>query len=355
MERFWNGSNTIATEQDGPALVQRQVSPELFRSALPQLRITKRRLKQLEAIQLVREQRDTRTQEVSYNARPFVLCGLPLRRPPADELVYTRCNGSFVLEITAHPRFGLPYGQDRLIPIWIATLALKQKTRTVHFCSPTRLLDHFHLPKDGAQYRRVKAAFQRIFAATMFFGTEQETRRHTVVDAERFHFMDSMRLWFTCAGRPESTNDQGCSNTITLSEPFYQEIIAHPIPVEREVVAALAHAPGLLDFYVWISWKSWTVNGQPARIPMFGPNGLSQQLGTAKYSVDRLFRHKVSRWLTHVKLLWPECPAQVSHDGRFLIVQSSRKSAALHPRKAQAGLLSSGRGLPNPNGEERVH
>jgi len=99
-----------------------------IRSVLPRIGITKRTLKKLEAIQLVREQRDTRTQEVSYNARPFVLCGLPLRRPPADELVYTR-NGSFVLEITAHPRFGLPYGQDRLVPIWMATLTLRQRNR----------------------------------------------------------------------------------------------------------------------------------------------------------------------------------------------------------------------------------
>jgi hypothetical protein len=108
LERFWNGANTVVTEQDRPALVHGWVSLDSFRCPLPELRITKLRLKQLDAIQLVREQRDSRTQEVSYNARPFVLCGLPLRRPPAHELVYTRRNGSFVLEITAHPRFGLP-------------------------------------------------------------------------------------------------------------------------------------------------------------------------------------------------------------------------------------------------------
>ena len=175
-----------------------------FRSALPELKITKQRLKQLEAIQLVREQRDNRTQDVSYNARPFVLCGLPLRRPPVDQLVYTRRNGSFVLEITAHPRFGLPYGQDRLIPIWIATLSCKQKSRILHFEGPTQLLDYFHLPKDGAHYRRIKAAFQRIFAATIFFGTEEDTKKHHVVDSTRFHFMDSMHLWFNRAAEAEA-------------------------------------------------------------------------------------------------------------------------------------------------------
>ena len=331
------------------------VSLDSFRSAVRELRITKRRLRQLEAIQLVREQRDTRTQDVSYNARPFVLCGLPLRRPPTDQLVYTRHNGSFIVEITAHPRFGLPYGQDRLILIWMATLTLKQKSRVVHFESPTQLLDYFHLPKDGAQCRRIKAAFQRIFAATIFFGTEQETKKQIVVDSARFHFMDSMRLWFNCSGELQSAGDDESDNTITLSEAFYQEITAHPIPVERELIAALAHAPGLLDFYVWIAWKSWTLNGQPARIPIFGANGLGHQLGTTEYSVDRTFRHKISQWLKHVKLLWPECPVQVSQDGRFLIVQSSRKSAALHPKETQAALLRSGRRLPNRGGQERAN
>jgi len=79
------------------------------------------------------------------------------------------------------------------------------------------------------------------------------------------------------------------------------------------------------------SVASWTMNGQPARVPIFGENGLSHQLGTAQYSVDRLFRHKIVHWLGQVKLLWPQCPAQVSDDGRFVVVQSARKSAALHP------------------------
>lgn len=135
------------------------------------------------------------------------------------------------------------------------------------------------------------------------------------MDSTRFHFMDSMHLWFNRAAGPEAAGEGTSDNVISLSEAFYQEITAHPIPVEREVIAALAHAPGLLDFYVWIAWKSWTVNCQPTRVPIFGANGLGHQLGTTEYSVDRMFKHKITQWLRHVKLLWPECPAQVSQDG----------------------------------------
>lgn len=152
----------------------------------------------------------------------------------------------------------------------------------------------------------MKAAFQRIFAATIFFGTKQETKKHTVVESDRFHFMDSMRLWFNRTAEAESPGDESPHKMIALSEAFYQEITAHPIPVEREVIAALAHAPGLMGFYIWIAWKSWTVNGQPVPIPIFGANGLTHQLGPAPYSVNRLFRHMISQWLRYVNLLWPE-------------------------------------------------
>jgi hypothetical protein len=230
-----------------------------------------------------------------------------------------------------HYETPVPYGQDRLIPIWLATLALQQKSATLHFDSPSQLLDYFRLRKDGSQYRRIKAALQRVFAATIFFGSEDQLKKHLVVDWSRFHFFDEMQLWFNREHNVQPAAQETPCNVVVLSDPFYRELAGHPIPVERDVVAALAHAPGLLDFYIWITWKSWTVNGQPARVPLFGPNSLTNQLGSKPYSVGRLFRHKISQWLGHVKQLWPECPASVSDDGHFLVICSSRKSAPIKP------------------------
>jgi len=296
---------------------------------LPSIGLTKRRLKHLEAILLIREQRDQNQQELAYHARPFVLCGIPLRRPPHGQTAHTRRNGRFSLEITAHPRFGLPYGQDRLIPIWIATLALKQKSRIVHFDSAAQMLDFFRLPKDGPHYRRIVQGFQRIFAATIFFGSEDQPNGAPVMDWSRFHFFDRIQLWFNqdhCSNAPDPESHE---NTITLSEAFYREIDEHRIPVEREVIAALAHAPGALDFYMWMVWKSWTVNGNPARIPLFAHQGLKDQLGATEYSLDRYFRRKIIAWLRQVKVLWPDCPASISEDRRFLVLPSSKRVPAV--------------------------
>ena len=161
-----------------------------IQSTLPSIQVSQRRLKQLEAIHLVREQREQGKQDLAFHARPFVLCGLPLRRLPSDQLTYLRSNGKFFLQLVAHPQYGMPYGQDRLIPIWIATLALRQRSKIVRFSTASEMLDFFHLFKDGKRYRRIMQGFQRVFAATTFFGTNDESEGKLVLDWGRFHFFD---------------------------------------------------------------------------------------------------------------------------------------------------------------------
>ncbi len=302
-------------------------------AATPTIAITKRNIKRLEAICLIREQRDSGNQELAFNARPFVLCGIPLRPIPKDQLAYKRQNGNFFLHIVGHPDYGLPFGQDRLVPIWIATLALRQKSRVVRFPSAAQMLEFFHLTKDGRHYRRIVEGFQRIFGATIFFGTDDRPGRNRMTDSSRFHFFDHMHLWFSeaeTAQEPEATD-----NIITLSDAFFQECNQHRIPVEREVVAALANAPGVLDFYVWLVWKTWGLRGRTARIPLFGPTGLTEQLGNAPYAVERTFRLTIARWLRAVRALWPQCPASISQDGHTLLVHSSSKTSAVRPRTLQ--------------------
>ena len=137
-----------------------------------------RKVKDIEQIRLKREQAD---QNLCFSSRPFVLCGLPVRRLPADQLLYERRNGRFVLQITGHPQYGVPFGQDRIVPIFLATLAVRQKSRIIRFHTASEMLETFGMHKGGKEYRRLIAAFERIFGATMFFGTETVTAAAKVV------------------------------------------------------------------------------------------------------------------------------------------------------------------------------
>ena len=302
--------------------------PVPLRAVARSIGITKRRFKQVESICLIRGQRAAGRQELAFNARPFVLCGLPLRRPPSDQLSHTRRNGKFFLQVIGHPQYGLPYGQDRLIPIWVATMAVRQRSRVIRFGAASEVLDFFHLFKDGKRYRRFMEGFQRIFAATIFFGTNDSTCGTLAIDWARFHFFDRILLWFHKA-QDQPPASSVSENTIILSEAFYQEIDSHRIPLEREVVALLANAPGVLDLYLWLVWKTWSLNDSGARIPLFSTGGLAEQLGAREYCADRFFRRKLNRWLSEIKTLWPECPAVVSKDGHILVLHSSKTDPAI--------------------------
>jgi hypothetical protein len=109
--------------------------------------------------------------------------------------------------------------------------------------------------------------------------------------------------------------------------------------MEREVVIALANSPGVLDFYVWIAWKSWVLKSAEIRVPLFSPDGLKQQLGCQIHAEDRFLRRKLNQWLRVIRAHWPQCPAQISSDGQSLVISSSKSSPALHP--VQMNLRSS--------------
>jgi hypothetical protein len=50
----------------------------------------------------------------------------------------------------------------------------------------------------------------------------------------------------------------------------------------RHAAVKIVHLsiPRVLDFCMWLVWKSWTANGAVARIPLFGHTGPQSQLGT---------------------------------------------------------------------------
>src|SRR5205823_5470564 len=65
-------------------------------------------------------------------------------------------------------------------------------------------------------------------------------------------------------------------------------------------------------------------------VPIFGPVGLLQQIGSVEYSCSRRFRGKPEQWLRTIRLIWPECPARISADGRYIVVNHA---ISVHPAK----------------------
>ena len=157
------------------------------------------------------------------------------------------------------------------------------------------MLDSFGMQQGGTQYRRLVAAFQRIFGATILFGTDTQRESAAVVHRARFSFMSEARIWYS--RDPDQRHLPGdCQNVIVLSDEVYHEILDHPIPTDLEAAKALSSSPAALDLFMWLSYRCFAARGKE-RVPLFGDFGLISQLGSAEYARPRKFREKLEGWL----------------------------------------------------------
>jgi hypothetical protein len=188
------------------------------------------------------------------------------------------------------------------------------------------MLDTFGMQQGGSQYRRLVAAFQRIFGATIFFGSDTQTQKALVTHHARFNFMREARIWYS-RDPNQSSLPGGFENEIVLSDEFFREVTTHSIPTDLEAAKALSCAPAALDLFMWLSYRCFTAKSQE-RLPIFGGFGLAAQLGSADYARPRKFRERLDRWLDLIRSLWPDCPAQISSDGDYILIRPAMALAA---------------------------
>jgi hypothetical protein len=297
-----------------------ELAGNFLRRTQPDLVLSHRKLQQAEKITLIRENRDSRNQSICFASRPFVLCGLPVRRLPKGQLLYERQNGRFTLQVTGHPEFGVPFGQDRIVPIFLATMAVREQSPVLRFKSAAQMLETFGMQKGGKEYRRLIQAFERIFGATIFFGTHEERPKARVISKGRFNFLREAKLWYSRDVDTIAIGEE-FENEIVLSDEFYREINAHRIPTDLEAVKLLISSPAVLDLFMWLSYRSFTAKGEE-RIPLFGPSGLTAQLGSVEYARPRKFRERLEQWLDSIRQIWPQCRAHIASDGSALVIKA---------------------------------
>src|SRR5215471_2928511 len=164
------------------------------------------------------------------------------------------------------------------------------------------MLESFGMQTGGKEYRRLVGAFERIFGATIFFGTDTLSGRATMVQRCRFNFMREAQIWYSREHPDQRTLSTEFENVIVLSDEFYQELIAHPVPNDLEAIKVLAASPTVLDLFMWLSYRCFTAKGTES-IPLFGDFGLANQIGTTEYSRPRRFRAMVEQWLDNIRRL----------------------------------------------------
>ncbi len=125
-----------------------------------------------------------------FTPRDFVIFGLPYKDPKTS--LYVRRNGALTFTITGGTH-GVPYAQDRLLVIWLATVFKvcgSPGTNAIAFDSLREVARSLGKASSGQQRQRIESGFLRLFDATVLASDS----RPNAVRRDRYQLMQRMRL-----------------------------------------------------------------------------------------------------------------------------------------------------------------
>ncbi len=256
---------------------------------------------------------------IGYQARLWAQVSLPYR-DPGDAPKWVRQNGSLrlilrpgeIADRKGERHDAYPYGVvPRLLLTWMATEAVRLHDRELSLGpsmrSFMRAIGYEHT--GGARIARLQDQVQRLAKCAM---TVEDSRPNLLV-GEHFQFADSWQLWWTPR---DGDSEMLWPSTITLSEKYYQSILAAPIPVDLRALAALRTQGGgglPLDLYTWMAHRMSYLR-RSTLIPWVL---LSQQFGS-QYRLLRQFRAKLLEALPKVLVVYPKAKIKPTADGLLL-------------------------------------
>jgi len=101
-----------------------------------------------------------------------------------------------------------------------------------------------------------------------FLGTDGFQGKAKVIHRSRFNFLREAQIWYSRNVDQPVLSDE-FENVIVLSDEFFQEISAHPIPTDLDAVRVLAPSPAVLDLFMWLSYRCFAARREE-ETPIFG-------------------------------------------------------------------------------------
>ena len=188
------------------------------------------------------------TPDLGFMARMLVLCSLP-RTNPGNQHQYKRVNGPYRLYMQAGPETKLPFGNfPRLLLAWVCTEVVKTQSRELvlgrSLAEFMRTLGIYHNSGGrGGVQTRLRNQMDRLFSASVQLIYEDEHGKHFIAS----HIADRGEFWWN----PKRPHEPSLwKSKIQLSEPFFNEIISHPVPIDMNTLTAMKRSPLGLDLYL---------------------------------------------------------------------------------------------------------
>ena len=242
--------------------------------------------------------------DMGFMVRLLALCSLP-RTNPKTRLQYVRRNGPYTLYVTVSAGEKLPFGNlPRLLLAWVCSEAVRTQRRELvlgrslyEFMRKLGLKDRSG--GANAERTRLKNQMRRLFGCTVTLVYEDEEHESRVSSL----VADRADYWWN-AKRPAAP--VLWDSTIELGEKFFQEIIAHPVPLDLHTLKALKRSPLGLDLYFWLVYRTFSLKA-PLTLSW---KQLYRQFGAepdrASKVAQQAFRRDCLRELKKIKSAWPD-------------------------------------------------
>lgn len=249
------------------------------------------------------------TPEMGFMTRLLTLCSLP-RTDPKDLKEYVRRTGPYVFGMTAGIQNRLPYGNlPRLLLAWMCTEAVKTQSRELQLGhSLAAFMRELGMLSDSGGSRadrtRLRNQIDRLFNAHVQLISETPGRKRTISST----VADETDLWWDYKS---PTQDTLWQSRVMLGERLFQEIVAHPVPLDMRILKAMRRSSLGLDLYMWLSYKTFSLlraTGPKAQRlswhQLYAQFGKDPAAAGDKGTVDN-FRTDTLRELRKLKLCWP--------------------------------------------------
>jgi replication initiator protein len=247
---------------------------------------------------------------LGFMARALVQATMPHRRPETAEFV--RRNGAFTLTIMAPSEVGLPYGSiPRLLLAWLTTEAVRTRSRELVLGdSLSEFMRQLGMVPTGGRWgsiTRLRAQSHRLFASSVSCLYRGDARE---VAEAGFRIADRHVLWWD-PKTPRQTELFGSS--VVLSEPFFREVTARPVPIDLRALRSLSKSPMQLDIYAWLTYRLSYLRGETT-IPWMV---LQHQFGS-EYHRLRDFKAAFLEHLKTVLTVYRDAKAEPAEGGLLL-------------------------------------
>ena len=257
---------------------------------------------------------------------------------------YAATNGDFTLSIragmkrgpsVAHPRVsrGIPYGGlARLLLCYIVTEAQKKGSRTIDLGQTiTSFCERVDVTPSGGRFGRIPYLvdqLERLATAVVDFHWERSEgagrARRSRDQGESILIVDAFDFWRRGA-TPASEAARG--GTITLSQKFWDEVVAECFPLDFRKAQFLRAYPTAYDLYLWLTYKLAQLERAHRPLVAVNYDQLHAQLGS-HYQTDargvltpkgkKNFGAKIRKALDAIRAVWPRLDVRTPR-GRLVL------------------------------------